>query len=87
MTLLRLLSVPGALPAPAALGSLGSGVPSEEVVTAALFPRKRQTPDCWSLVHGEMWNQPCDKPYPWICEKSPDLSRGPEPHPLFLAKD
>ncbi|KAL9822120.1 uncharacterized protein GJ701_016947 isoform 2-T2 [Geothlypis trichas] len=48
---------------------------------------KRQTLDCWSLVHGEMWNQPCDKPYPWICEKSPDLSRGPEPHPLFLAKD
>lgn len=87
MTLLRLLSVPGALPAPAALGSLGSGVPSEEVVTAALFPRKRQTPDCWSLVHGEMWNQPCDKPYPWICEKSPDLSRAPEPRPLFLAKD
>ncbi|XP_026654507.2 B-cell differentiation antigen CD72-like [Zonotrichia albicollis] len=48
---------------------------------------KRHSPDCWSLVLGEMWNQPCNKPYPWICEKSPNLSRVPEPRPLFLGED
>ncbi|XP_059692520.1 B-cell differentiation antigen CD72-like [Haemorhous mexicanus] len=48
---------------------------------------KHHTPYCWSLVNGEMWNQPCDKTYPWICEISPKLSSASETRPLFLAKD
>lgn len=76
----------GALPAPAAPGSMGSGVLSEEVVTAALrcalFPRKRHTV-CWSVVNGEMWSKRCDNAYQWICEKSPKLSSASETRPLF----
>uniref|UniRef100_A0A8C9MHI1 C-type lectin domain-containing protein n=1 Tax=Serinus canaria TaxID=9135 RepID=A0A8C9MHI1_SERCA len=38
-------------------------------------------------VNGEMWNQPCDKPHPWICEISPKLNSASETRPFFLAKD
>ncbi|CAN8219886.1 unnamed protein product [Coccothraustes coccothraustes] len=84
------LTVPHFLRAPKAYYWIGGRLPfvgRRLMWMGSKHSSKRHAPYCWSLVNGEMWNQPCDKPYPWICEKSPKLSSASETRPLFLAKD
>ncbi|XP_021236463.1 B-cell differentiation antigen CD72-like [Numida meleagris] len=43
--------------------------------------------DCALLVAGKMQSFPCKKPYPWICEQPPALSRVSESLTPLLTKD